>query len=199
MLKNYFEKGKIEVGCDESGRGCLAGPVYAAAVILPGNFRHKLLNDSKQMKVDDRIMLREIIEKNAIAWGVGICDHHEIDSINILQASVLAMHKALEKLKVSGESILVDGNYFKPYKNMSHTCLISGDAKYKSIAAASVLAKTHRDEFMLKLHEEFPQYGWNSNKAYATKHHRRALMQHGESPYHRKSFRLYYQCEMANQ
>ncbi|HKR03436.1 MAG TPA: ribonuclease HII [Bacteroidia bacterium] len=194
-LKNFFEKNKIEAGCDEAGRGCLAGPVFASAVILPEKFHHKLLNDSKQMTEGNRNLLREIIEKKAVAWAVGICDHTEIDSINILNASFLAMHRALEQLPVEPQAILVDGNRFKPYKNILHHCIIEGDAKYKSIAAASVLAKTHRDEFMMQLHQRFPQYGWNTNKAYATKFHREALMKFGETPYHRKSFRLYYQLE----
>ncbi|MEO5569905.1 MAG: ribonuclease HII [Bacteroidia bacterium] len=195
-LKSFFDKTKIEAGCDEAGRGCLAGPVFAAAVILPAKFHHPLLNDSKQMTPGNRDLLRAIIEKKAIAWAVGICDHTEIDCINILNASFLAMHKALDQLNVIPETILVDGNRFKTYKNIVHRCIVEGDAKYKSIAAASVLAKTHRDEYMLQLHNSFPQYGWNSNKAYATKFHREALMKFGETPYHRKSFRLNYQYEL---
>jgi ribonuclease HII len=195
-LKSFFDKTKIEAGCDEAGRGCLAGPVFAAAVILPAKFHHELLNDSKQMTENNRNLVRSIIEKKAIAWSVGICDHHEIDNINILNASFLAMHKALDKLSVIPQTILVDGNRFKCYKDIPHHCIIEGDSKYKSIAAASVLAKTHRDEYMLKLHDSFPQYGWNKNKAYATKFHREALMKFGETPFHRKSFRLYYQLEL---
>lgn len=196
MLKKYFEVNKIEVGCDEAGRGCLAGPVFAAAVILPPKFNHKLLNDSKKMNTRDRDLLRGIIEKKAIAWAIGICDHKEIDKVNILNASFLAMHKALEQLKTIPDSILVDGNRFKQYKNIKHQCIVEGDSKFTAIAAASVLAKTHRDEYMLKLHAEFPHYGWNKNKAYATKFHRDALMEFGESCYHRKTFRLYYQYKL---
>lgn len=196
MLKNFFEKGKIEAGCDEAGRGCLAGPVFAAAVILPEKFNYKLLNDSKQMKKSDRNLMRTIIEKKAIAWAVAKCDHLEIDKVNILNASFIAMHKALDHLSVIPETILVDGNRFKQYQNIRHQCIVEGDAKYKSIAAASVLAKTHRDEYMMQIHEEFPQYGWDSNKAYATPFHREALMKFGESPFHRKTFRLYYQFEL---
>lgn len=195
-LKSFFDKTKLEAGCDEAGRGCLAGPVFAAAVILPEKFHHKLLNDSKQMTAENRNLLRGIIEKKAIAWAVGVCDHNEIDKINILNASFLAMHKALDQLSVTPETILVDGNRFKSYKNIPHNCIIDGDAKYKSIAAASVLAKTHRDEYMLGLHNSFPQYGWNTNKAYATKFHREAILKFGETPYHRKTFRLYYQLEL---
>jgi ribonuclease HII len=195
-LKNFFEKGKLETGCDEAGRGCLAGPVFAAAVILPEKFNYRLLNDSKQMTAENRNLMRKIIEKKAIAWAVAKCDHIEIDEINILNASFLAMHKALEQLTIEPESILVDGNRFHKYKNISHTCIIDGDEKYKSIAAASVLAKTHRDEYMIQLHSEFPNYGWNTNKAYATKYHREALMKYGETPYHRKTFRLDYQLKL---
>jgi len=196
MLKNFFRKNKTEAGCDEAGRGCLAGPVFAAAVILPKTFHHPLLNDSKQMKESDRNFLRPIIEEQAITWAVAMCDEKEIDNINILNASFLAMHRALEKLKIVPELILVDGNRFKEYKKIKHHCIVEGDAKYTSIAAASVLAKTHRDEFMCDLHREFPQYGWNTNKAYATRFHREALLIYGESPYHRKSFRLHHQFEL---
>jgi len=195
-LKSFFEKTKIEAGCDEAGRGCLAGPVFAAAVILPEKFHHKLLNDSKLMTPENRNLLRGIIENKAVAWAVAMCDHSEIDAINILNASFLAMHRALDQLPVIPETILVDGNRFKKYKNIFHHCIVDGDAKYKAIAAASVLAKTHRDQYMLKLHDSFPQYGWNTNKAYATKFHREALMKFGETPYHRKSFRLDYQLEL---
>ena len=197
MLLNCYQQEYIEAGCDEAGRGCLAGPVFAAAVILPAKFNHKLLNDSKQMTEGNRNLLRGIIEKKAIAWAVGICDHLEIDNINILNASFLAMHRALEQLSLAPELILVDGNRFKPYRNILHHCIIEGDAKYKSIAAASVLAKTHRDEFMMQLHHKFPQFGWNTNKAYATKLHREALIKFGETPYHRKSFRLDYQLKFS--
>lgn len=196
MLKSYIEKEKLEAGCDEAGRGCLAGPVFAAAVILPAKFNHKLLNDSKQMKEADRNLLRGIIEKKALAWAVAMCDHKEIDLINILNASFLAMHKALDQLTIIPDTILVDGNRFNPYKNIRHICIVEGDAKLKAIAAASVLAKTHRDEYMKNLHHEFPNYGWDKNKAYATRFHREALMKYGESPHHRKSFRLHYQLEL---
>ncbi len=199
MLKRLYEEGKIEAGCDEAGRGCLAGPVFAAAVILPPKFNYKILNDSKKMSESDRNTMRGIIEKKAIAWAVGTCDHIEIDAINILNASFLAMHRALGKLSILPETILVDGNRFKPYRDIKHHCIIDGDEKYKSIAAASVLAKTHRDEYMQQLHAEFPQYGWNKNKAYATKFHCEALRVHGESFYHRKTFRLHYQLSLEFQ
>lgn len=188
-LLNSHTKGLLEAGCDEAGRGCLAGPVFAAAVILPKGFRHKLLNDSKKMSHSARLELREIIEKKALAWAVGIVDHLEIDKINILQASFLAMHRSVEQLKVKPEYLLIDGNRFKPYPEIHHHCIIKGDGKYKSIAAASVLAKTHRDEFMCKIAEDYPQYGWTKNMGYPTKMHRDGIREFGLSPYHRKSFR----------
>ena len=189
MLKPYFTKGLIEAGCDEAGRGCLVGPVSAAAVILPDNFKNELLNDSKQLSESDRKKLRPIIEKEAIAYSVRLVDHQKIDEINILQASILGMHLSLEGLDPQPEHILVDGNKFKPYNFIPHTCVVKGDGKYLSIAAASVLAKTYRDDFMEKLHDEFPQYGWNTNKGYPTAAHKKALKEFGETPYQRKTFK----------
>ena len=180
----------MECGCDEAGRGCLAGPVFAAAVILPGMFSHPRLNDSKQMSACDRKLLREIIEREAIAWSVASISPEEIDQINILNASIKAMHLAISGLGKSPDILLVDGNRFKPYGSIPHRCEIKGDGRFISIAAASVLAKTHRDEYMAKIHEEFPNYGWNSNKGYPTLEHRSAIRTHGITPYHRKSYRL---------
>lgn len=177
-------------GTDEAGRGCLAGPVTAAAVILPKRFSHKLLNDSKQLGLKARVELRECIEKDAICYGVAHVLMEEIDKINILNASILAMHRAIEQLKTEPQHIIVDGNRFKPFRNISHDCVIKGDGKYNSIAAASILAKTHRDAYMERIHQEFPQYNWKKNKGYPTKEHREAIKQHGITPYHRKSFRL---------
>jgi ribonuclease HII len=190
LLKSFFQKELIEAGCDEAGRGCLAGPVFAAAVILPQNFRHKLLNDSKQMTEAERNKLRPVIEKKAIAWAVASVTHEEIDEINILNASFLAMHRALDMLKQVPQLLLIDGNRFNKYKSVPHQCIIEGDAKYASIAAASVLAKTYRDEFMLQLHEQFPKYAWHTNKGYATKEHRVAIAEYGITTMHRKTFRL---------
>lgn len=190
MLKKYYSKKLIEAGCDEAGRGCFAGPVFAAAVILPRDFEDELLNDSKQLTVKQRNTLREIIEKEASAWAVASVDNIEIDEINILNASFLAMHKAIDKLKITPKLLLIDGNRFNKYKNIPHNCIIKGDGKYLSIAAASVLAKTHRDEFMLNLDKEFPGYDWKNNKAYPTPKHKQAIAKHGISPYHRKSFNL---------
>ncbi len=189
-LALYHEKNVIEAGCDEAGRGCLAGPVVAAAVILPPKFKHPFLNDSKQLTEKRRDELRPIIEAEAVAWGVSIVSHTEIDEINILKASFVGMHRALDQLNTVPESILVDGNRFIPYQDIPHHCMIKGDGRFMSIAAASVLAKTHRDELMMKLHEEFPVYDWNKNKGYPTKAHREAIRAHGISPHHRKSFRL---------
>jgi len=180
----------VEAGCDEAGRGCLAGPVFAAAVILPKDFRHPLLNDSKQLSENQRDVLREIIEKEALAWSVAQVDAPEIDRINILKASFLAMHRALENLAQQPEFILVDGNRFYKYAAVPHLCVVKGDGKYAAIAAASILAKTWRDEFMLRLHAEFPHYNWHSNKGYPTEAHREAIRQHGITPYHRRSFQL---------
>ena len=190
MLKNNYYLGKIEAGCDEAGRGCLAGSVYAAAVILPEDYQNELLNDSKQLTEKKRYLLREIIERDAIAWAVGIVSPEEIDKINILNASILAMHRALDQLKVRPEAIIVDGNRFKPYQELPYTTIVKGDGKYLSIAAASILAKTYRDDYMNKLAEEHPQYDWLSNKGYPTKKHREAIRQFGITPYHRKSYNL---------
>ena len=189
-LKTYFQKNKIEVGCDEAGRGCLAGPVVAAAVILPSNKRHSLLNDSKQVSKKNRDELRTWVEENSISWGVGIVSHLEIDEINILNASFLAMHRAIDKLGAKFDHLLIDGNRFSPYKDCNHFCIIKGDTKYKSIAAASILAKTHRDEIMNNLNDQFPGYGWNKNQGYPTKQHRTSIAKLGVSPYHRKTFQL---------
>jgi ribonuclease HII len=190
MLKNNYYKGKVEAGCDEAGRGCLAGSVYAAAVILPEDYQNELLNDSKQLTEKKRYQLREIIERDAVAWAVGIVTPEEIDKINILNASILAMHRALDQLKVRPEAIIVDGNRFKPYQKLPHTTIVKGDGKYLSIAAASILAKTYRDDYMNQLAEEYPQYDWRSNKGYPTKKHREAIKQFGITPYHRKSYNL---------
>lgn len=188
MLKSNYSTGLIEAGCDEAGRGCLAGPVFAAAVILPDGFYHPLLNDSKQMTTKNREQLRPIIEKNAIAWGVARIEAAEIDAINILKASFKAMHQAIDLLKVRPDLLLIDGHIFPPYFGIPHQCIVKGDAKFTSIAAASVLAKTHRDEFMLNIHKEFPRYGWDRNMGYGTVVHRDAIKEHGVSPYHRMSF-----------
>ena len=189
LLPNYSGH-RLECGCDEAGRGCLAGPVVAAAVILPLDFSCPGLNDSKQLTELQRDELRIIIEQEAIAWAVALVDEKEIDEINILNASILAMHRAVDKLTVTPEFIIVDGNKFKKYDNITHQTIVKGDSKYLSIAAASVLAKTHRDELMMKLHGEFPQYGWDRNKAYPTIKHRQAIKQYGVSPYHRLSYKL---------
>ncbi|MCB0661964.1 MAG: ribonuclease HII [Saprospiraceae bacterium] len=190
MLSPYFNADKVEAGCDEAGRGCLAGPVYAAAVILPTDFEHPMLNDSKKLSERKRDELRIIIEKEAIAWAVAAVDHAEIDEINILNASFLAMHRALDKLSTRPEFILVDGNRFRPYNEIAHACMVKGDGRFASIAAASVLAKTHRDEYMSKMAEEYPHFDWHSNKGYPTKKHREAIAKFGVSPIHRRSFRL---------
>ena len=190
MLKPAHTEGAVEAGCDEAGRGCIAGPVYAAAVILPPHFSDPVLDDSKKLSSGRRQLLRPLIEKEALAWGVGVVHEKEIDKINILNASFLAMHRALENLKVVPTHLLIDGNRFNPYGNISHNCIVRGDGIYASIAAASILAKTHRDEFMLTLHRDFPQYAWNKNKGYPTREHRAAILKHGPTPYHRRSFRL---------
>jgi ribonuclease HII len=190
MLRSSFTKNKIEAGCDEVGRGCLAGPVVAAAVILPKKFKHKLLTDSKQLKKADREQLQAEIKQAALAWAVAEVSHTEIDEINILNASFKAMHLALDKLKVQPEFLLIDGNRFKPYREIDYKCIIKGDAKYLSIAAASVLAKTYRDELMEKLANEFPGYGWATNVGYPTIEHRNGIRTLGITPYHRKSFQL---------
>jgi len=190
MLAPYFNVTEIEAGCDEAGRGCLAGPVFAAAVILPKKFAHPLLNDSKLMSEKNRDILRSIIEKEAIAWGVGTVGPIEIDEINILNASFLAMHRAVDQLKTKPTSLLIDGNRFNKYPDIPHHCIVKGDSKYLSIAAASVLAKTYRDEYMKKAAVENPGYDWHTNKGYPTKAHRRAIATLGVTAHHRKTFRL---------
>jgi ribonuclease HII len=190
MLQPYHQTDWIEAGCDEAGRGCLAGPVVAAAVILPRDFHHPLLNDSKQLSESVRNTLAPIIKENAIAWAIGICDHAEIDQLNILRASFAAMHKAINKLQTKPQLLLIDGNRFHKYPRIPHLCIIKGDAIYASIAAASVLAKTHRDHMMLELHEKFPVYNWAGNKGYPTVEHRNAIRAYGDTPFHRKTFRL---------
>ena len=209
MLKSHFYEGLIEAGCDEAGRGCLAGSVYAAAVILPPDYHNEQLNDSKQLTDRQRKQLRSIIERDALAWAVGIVTPAEIDKINILRASFLAMHRALDQLKVRPEALIIDGNRFTPYhpsladgndisrtsnqtqeKVLPHTCIVKGDAKYLSIAAASILAKTYRDDYMDALAEEYPQYDWQHNKGYPTRKHREAIKQYGTTPYHRLSYNL---------
>nr|WP_314662170.1 ribonuclease HII [uncultured Prevotella sp.] len=190
MLKSHYYESLIEAGCDEAGRGCLAGSVYAAAVILPPDYQNELLNDSKKLTAKKRYALREEIERDAVAWAVGIVTPEEIDKINILNASFLAMHRALDQLKVRPEAVIVDGNRFKPYQDLPSTTIVKGDGKYLSIAAASILAKTYRDDYMLSLAEEYPQYDWQSNMGYPTKKHRQAIREHGITPYHRKSYNL---------
>ena len=190
MLESCYYKGKVEAGCDEAGRGCLAGSVFAAAVILPEGYQNELLNDSKQLTEKKRYQLREMIERDAVAWAVGIVTPEEIDKINILNASILAMHRALDQLKVRPEAVIVDGNRFKKYKDLPHTTIVKGDGKYLSIAAASILAKTYRDDYMNRLAEEYPPYDWKSNKGYPTKKHRDAIRQFGITPYHRKTFNM---------
>ncbi|MBO5728407.1 MAG: ribonuclease HII [Paludibacteraceae bacterium] len=192
MLQSYLKADCVEVGVDEAGRGCLAGDVYAAAVVLPDGFSNELLNDSKQLTEKQREQLREVIEREAVAWAVGVVTAKEIDEINILNASILAMHRALTQVeqKLQFRHIIVDGNRFKPYKDVAYQTVVKGDGKYMSIAAASVLAKTHRDEYMCRLHEEYPQYDWKGNKGYPTKKHRLAIEQYGTTPYHRMTFRL---------
>lgn len=190
MLLPCLHEGVIEAGCDEAGRGCLAGAVYAAAVILPPDFRNELLNDSKQLSEHRRYALREVIEREAVAWAVGVVTPAEIDEINILRASILAMHRALDGLSVRPQHVLVDGNRFRPYRDVPHTTVVKGDGKYLSIAAASILAKTYRDDYMLRLHGEFPAYGWDRNKGYPTRQHREAIAKYGTTPYHRLTFNL---------
>ena len=190
MLKDHFYEGLTEAGCDEAGRGCLAGSVYAAAVILPLGYQNEQLNDSKKLTDHQRKALRTIIERDAVAWAVGIVTAEEIDEINILNASILAMHRALDQLKVRPEAVIVDGNRFKPYGDLPYTTIVKGDGKYLSIAAASILAKTYRDDYMDQLAEEYPQYDWKKNKGYPTKKHRAAIKEFGITPYHRKSYNL---------
>lgn len=188
MLQPFYQEELTEAGCDEAGRGCLAGPVFAAAVILPEGFHHPLLNDSKKVSEKNREELRTYIEQEAIAYGIGFSDHIEIDKINILKASFTAMHRAIAALSVKPELLLIDGNRFIKYPRIPHKCFVKGDANFAAIAAASILAKTTRDAFMLRLHEEFPYYGWDHNKGYGTEDHRKAIALHGLSPYHRRSF-----------
>lgn len=190
MLENHYYEGLVEAGCDEAGRGCLAGSVFAAAVILPPDYENELLNDSKKLSDRKRKQLREIIEHDALDWAVGIVEPGEIDEINILNASILAMHRALDQLKVRPEAVIVDGNRFKPYRDLPYTTIVKGDGKYLSIAAASILAKTYRDDYMDRLAEDYPQYDWKSNKGYPTKKHRQAIRECGITPFHRRSFTL---------
>ncbi len=190
MLKSFHIQGVVEAGCDEAGRGCIAGPVFAAAVILPQQFSNPVLDDSKKLSAKKRCTLRTLIEQEALAWGVGVVSEKEIDQINILNASFLAMHRALDSLQLVPTHLLIDGNRFKPYGHISHSCIVKGDGIYASIAAASILAKTHRDEYMESLHQEYPLYAWNKNKGYPTREHRKAVLKHGPTPYHRRSFRL---------
>ncbi|OFX19132.1 MAG: ribonuclease HII [Bacteroidetes bacterium GWA2_31_9b] len=190
MLQSYFKANNIEAGCDEAGRGCLAGPVVAAAVILPENYTHPLLNDSKKLTEKQRYKLRVEIEKDAIDFAVGIVDNHTIDEINILKSSIKAMHIALDELKIIPEHIIIDGNRFYKFKNIPHQCIVKGDSKYLSIAAASVLAKTYRDDLMNDLNKTYPEYNWKQNKGYPTKEHRKAIREFGTTPYHRMTFRL---------
>ena len=192
-LLSCFKEGTIEAGCDEAGRGCLAGPVFAAAVILPEGFHHPVLNDSKKLSRNQREQLRYIIEDEAIAWKVAMLDNNEIDEFNILKSSFMAMHRAIDDLNTKPELLLIDGNRFIPYEGIPHQCIIKGDGKFASIAAASILAKTHRDEFMLGLNDEYPQYNWAQNKGYPTAKHRKAIMEYGICSYHRKSFKLHFQ------
>ena len=190
MLFSFYYEEKIEAGCDEAGRGCLAGPVFAAAVILPQSFSNPLLNDSKQLTEEQRYFLRPVIEQEAIAWAYSQVTPKVIDKINILKASILAMHRALDQLLHQPNLILVDGNRFKKYKQIPHKCIVDGDAQYASIAAASVIAKTYRDDYMVKLHEKFPHYNWKQNKGYPTEEHREIISSHGITVHHRKSFRM---------
>lgn len=190
MLLSYHNRGVVEAGCDEAGRGCLAGPVVASAVILPEDFKHTLLNDSKQLNERQRIELRDVIQNEAISWAVSFVSNEEIDQINILQASFTAMHRAVNGLSAFPEHLLIDGNRFRPFEGIRHTCIVKGDGKYLSIAAASILAKTYRDDFMNILAERFPEYDWKYNKGYPTKKHRNAIKNYGETPFHRKSFKL---------
>lgn len=190
MLKAHLHPDTIEAGCDEAGRGCLAGDVYAAAVILPPDFENELLNDSKKLTEAKRYKLREIIEREALSWAVSIVTAEEIDKINILRASILAMHRAVDKLKIRPQHLLIDGNKFTPYPNIPHTTVVKGDATYMNIAAASILAKTYRDDYMLAIAKEYPQYDWESNKGYPTEKHRAAIREFGTTPYHRMSYNL---------
>lgn len=189
-LKSHYYEGLIEAGCDEAGRGCLAGPVYAAAVILPPDYRNELLNDSKQLSEARRYQLREVIEHEALAWAIGVVDNHEIDELNILRSSILAMHRALDALSLRPQAVIVDGNRFVPYRDLPFTTIVKGDGKYLSIAAASILAKTYRDDCMKELHREYPAYHWDKNKGYPAPAHRQAIRECGPTPYHRMTFNL---------
>jgi ribonuclease HII len=190
MLEPFHTLGRVEAGCDEAGRGCIAGPLYAAAVILPPQFDIPLLNDSKKLSASVRFKLKKVIQSDAVAFGIGVVEEEEIDQINILNASFLAMHRAIKQLEVLPDHLLIDGNRFKPFHGISHTCIVKGDARFASIAAASVLAKTSRDEYMAKLHNDYPEYGWNQNMGYPTRLHREAVLEFGATPHHRRSFRL---------
>ena len=190
MLLPYYNENLIEAGCDEAGRGCLAGSVYAAAVILPKDYRNDALNDSKRLSASRRYKLREEIMRDAVAWAVGVVTPSEIDEINILNASILAMHRAVDQLSVRPQALIIDGNRFRPYQDLQYTTIVKGDGKYQSIAAASILAKTFRDDYMKELHEQYPFYGWNRNAGYPTREHREAIREHGITPYHRKTFNL---------
>lgn len=190
MLLPYYNENLIEAGCDEAGRGCLAGSVYAAAVILPKDYRNDALNDSKRLSASRRYKLREEIMRDAVAWAVGVVTPSEIDEINILNASILAMHRAVDQLAVRPQALIIDGNRFRPYQDLPYTTIVKGDGKYQSIAAASILAKTFRDDYMKELHEQYPFYGWNRNAGYPTREHREAIRDHGITPYHRKTFNL---------
>ena len=189
-LKSFYDPKLIEAGCDEAGRGCLAGPVCAAAVVFPKGYKNKMINDSKQLSESRRNELRKIIENESKSWSVAMIHNEEIDKLNILKASIMAMHKALDGLELTPEKLLIDGNKFIQYKKIPHHCMIKGDARFLSIAAASILAKTYRDEYMAKLHEEYPDYAWDRNKGYPTRQHREAITVHGITKFHRKSFRL---------
>lgn len=190
LASHYFNEYELEAGCDEAGRGCLAGSVYAAAVVFPKNYHNEELNDSKKLTAHRRYELRKVVERDALAWAVGVVTPEEIDKINILNASILAMHRALDQLTVRPEAVIVDGNRFKPYRDLPYTTIVKGDGRYLSIAAASILAKTFRDDYMDALAEEYPQYDWKSNKGYPTKKHREAVRRYGPTPYHRMSFNL---------
>ena len=190
MLLPYCNENLIEAGCDEAGRGCLAGSVYAAAVILPKDYRNDALDDSKRLSASRRYKLREEIMRDAVAWAVGVVTPSEIDEINILNASILAMHRAVDQLSVRPQALIIDGNRFRPYQDLPYTTIVKGDGKYQSVAAASILAKTFRDDYMKELHEQYPFYGWNRNAGYPTREHREAIREHGITPYHRKTFNL---------
>lgn len=196
MLKPFVQKGRLEAGVDEAGRGCLAGPVVAAAVVLPQDFTNELINDSKLLRANQRDELREVIEKESLTWSVAFIDNKIVDEINILNATYAAMHKAIEGLEKTPEYLLIDGNRFKPFRNIRHQCIVKGDSKFISIAAASILAKTHRDEYMRRIGKDYPQYFWNDNKGYPTQQHKRAITQNGITPFHRLSFNLNEQMKL---